>query len=80
MNAPISTDATLSLSEADAESIDLAIEEAMDSIIQMRMDLDASCKDADGAMDVLHRLLVAKVQIRRAISGEVSGSPREAAE
>ena len=71
MNAPILADAAVSISEADAESIELAIEEATDCIIQMHMDLGRTERDGDAAMDVLHRLLVAKVQIQRATSGEV---------
>lgn len=69
MNAPIQTDAAVSAELA--EDLLVAIEEATDCIIQMHMDLPPEGRDGDEAMNVLHRLLVAKVQIQGATSGQV---------
>ena len=70
MNAPIPGNAAVSISEALADDLLVAIEEATDYIIQVHMDLDEQSKDGNEAMGVLHRLLVAKCQIQRE-SGKV---------
>lgn len=59
------------MSEANAESIDLAIELAIGTIIEMHMDLDRAAQDADGAMDVLHKLRIAQIHIQAASCGAV---------
>jgi hypothetical protein len=71
VNAPVSTNARLSICEAGAESIELAVEEAMGCIIDQHMNLHRQARDAEATMAVLHRLLVARVYIQAAISGEV---------
>ncbi|MES1184521.1 MAG: hypothetical protein ABUL60_11950 [Myxococcales bacterium] len=71
MNAPLSTNAALSICEGDAENIEIAIDEAMGCIIDQHMNLHPQARDSEEAMNVLHRLLVARVHIRAVISGEV---------